>query len=56
LPVRGGLFFRADGRAAFVNRLIDASSNADAVAVEIATGRIAAISGLAPEPSVLIGR
>lgn len=54
--VRGGLFFRADGKAVFVNRLIDFYPDPDAVAVDLASGRTAVVAGLAPGPSVFIGR
>jgi hypothetical protein len=53
--VRGGLFFRADGKAVFANRLIDFYSDPDPIAVDLATGRTAAVSGLAPAPSVFVG-
>jgi len=53
--VRGGLFFRADGKAVFVNRLIDFYTDPEAIAVDLATGRTAAVSGLAPAPSVFVG-
>jgi hypothetical protein len=54
--VRGGLFFRVDGSAVFINRRIDFYPDLDAVAVDLASGRIALLPGLAPEPSVFIGR
>ena len=54
--VRGGLFFRADGKAVFVNRLIDFYPDPETVAVDLATGQTAALQGLAPQPSVFVGR
>jgi hypothetical protein len=53
--VRGGLFFRADGKAVFVNRLSDFYPDPDAVAVDLASGRTAVVPGLAPGPSVFVG-
>jgi hypothetical protein len=54
--VRGVLFFRADGNAVFINRQIDFYPDLDAVAVDLASGRTALLAGLAPEPSVFVGR
>jgi len=54
--VRGGLFFRVDGRALFINRQIDFYPDLGAVAVDLATGRTTPLLGLAPAPSVFIGR
>ena len=54
--VRGELFFRADGNAVFINRRIDFYPDLDAVAVDLASGRTALVPGLAPEPSVFVGR
>ena len=54
--VRGELVFRVDGRAVFVSRQIDFYPDPDAVAIDLATGRTAAVLGLATGPSVFIGR
>jgi hypothetical protein len=54
--VRGGLFFRADGNAVFINRQIDFYPDLDAVAVDLVNGRTALLPGLAPQPSVFVGR
>jgi hypothetical protein len=55
LSVRGELIFRADGSAVFVNRRVDSNPDQDAVAVDLASSRAAAVPGGAPGASVFVG-